>query len=148
MNRSTAPPALRPLVDSRNLLAAYPGEWVRCRAVAMRDSRRPAATLVHRLDLAVGGEWVRVADHAWLARSALCNDYGRGVVLEFTALVHAYRSDDPETGQRVQRYGLERAGQATVFGPAVLVDLLGELCSVWSWERVADTVANLHGGGT
>lgn len=135
-----------PLVETRSVLAPYVGDWRRCRGVAMRDALNgSASTFVCRLDAWIGG-WVRVATHAWVSGDRLCRTWGRGVEMEFDALIRHYTSNDPETGATLDRYGLCRPGRVTVIGPAALNEFVGELVAVWGWNAVADAVEAAHGG--
>lgn len=136
------------VLETRSAFAPYAGHDVRCRAVAMRDGRGPEPrTFATRVEIRIGGRWEPAAAHVWLHDCRLCRDFGRGVLVEFTAEVQEYESADPATGGRLWRYGLGRVRGATAVGPAPLLDMVAELCDVWGWERVADAVERAHQGG-
>lgn len=136
-----------PLIETRAVLAPFVGQWLRCRGVAMRDAHSGAASsFVCRIDVWLDGGWAPAAGHAWVAGERLCRTWGRGVRLEFDAMVGSYRTDDPTTGEALTRYGLRRVCNVVPLGPAALLEFVGELVAVWGWEAVANAVEAAHGG--
>lgn len=147
------PPAAE-VIERRPALAPFVGRRVTVRAVVLRDSavrlrgRTTPTTLIAFGAVAEAG-WAKIGGHAWLQGAAFVADglASPGDLVEFTAAVDCYQATDPASGQRVARYGLGGAADVRALGPVALRELLAELCDVYGWDAVADTVAGLHRKG-